>query len=419
MKQKLTNNFLLKILSVVTAIILWLIVVNIDDAVESGYIRNVKVNLINTDIITSQDQTFRIEEGTDVVDLKVYARRSVLSKLKSSDFVATADMQKDLRYNSMVKIEVAYVGNQSISSVEANRSNVLVSIEQEVTEQFKVIVDTNGQPANGLVIGSKVPEQTLIEITGPISVVERINRVVAAVDTTGITGTTVRTCRLQLLNGDGDPIDGTYLEYIGKDKEFEVTITTLNKKLVGISFDISKAAPEGYGLAAITYKPETVTIAGMKSQIAPIYNLNIPPEALNPEGQTGSIEQIVDISQYLDEGLIIPDEDEREIVVTMDIIPYETSSYFFTPDQINYDGIPEGYELDVSESGTLEIPISGLASDLAQLSTDIVELHADLSGVRARTGNYTVPVTVTLPKEYTCPEGYELTIRLKKAQAEE
>ena len=46
MKTKLFDNLLLKILSVVAAILLWLIVVNIDDAVDNRQIRNVKVNMV-------------------------------------------------------------------------------------------------------------------------------------------------------------------------------------------------------------------------------------------------------------------------------------------------------------------------------------------------------------------------------------
>ena len=117
MKTKIFNNLLLKILSVIAAILLWLLVINIDDAITSKPFRNVKVNMINTDILTTQGQMCRIEEGTDTVDLTIYARRSVLKDLKASDFVVTADMQKDLRYGSMVKIEVAYLGNSTIERI--------------------------------------------------------------------------------------------------------------------------------------------------------------------------------------------------------------------------------------------------------------------------------------------------------------
>lgn len=412
MKTKLiNNNLLLKILSVIAAMLLWVIVLNIDDPVSDKTFKNVKVSMINTDTITSQNQVYRIEEGTDTVDLKVYARRrSVLNKLKPSDFVVTADMQKDLRYDSMVKIEVKYTGNYSIDHIEQSRTNVLVSIEESVTEQFKVSVRTEGEPSGGLVVGSALPEQTLVEITGPISVVEKIKRVEASVDISGITGTVVRKCKLKLMNSDGDEIDGTYLEYIGKDSEFEVTVTTLNTKLVGISFDISKLAPEGYGLRSISYKPETVTIAGLKSQISSIYNLSIPAEALNPEKKLGRIEQIVDISQYLPDGVSISNKDDCEIAVTMEIVPYETKVYTVVPGDIFFANIQEGLALDASEMPSVEISVLGLSEQLDSLTTEELEVSVDLGTCR-KAGTYSVPVQVKLPSGYQYTP-LELSVKL-------
>lgn len=418
MKTKIFNNLLLKILSVIAAVLLWLLVINIDDAIASKPFRNVKVNMINTDILTTQGQMCRIEEGTDTVDLTVYARRSVLKDLKASDFVVTADMQKDLLYGSMVKIEVEYTGNATIDRIEQNRENVLVSIEESVTKQFKVAVETKGECGNGLVVGSTIPAQTLVEITGPISTVERIKRVEAEVNITGITGTVVRMSTLQLLDGDNNPVDGTYLNYIGKDSEFEVTVTTLNKKLVGISFDISQAAPEGYALNSISYTPETIEIAGLKSQIGSIYNVDIPPEALNPDRESGKVVQTVDISQYLSSGLVIPDENDKEIVVTMEIVPYQTVSYLLTSAEIQYQNIPEGLVLDTSETGPVEVTVSGLEAALAGLSLEQISASVDLSGCQ-RAGTYHLPVTVTVPEGCMAPEGLETTIRLVRPEEED
>ncbi|HBN57455.1 MAG TPA: hypothetical protein DD414_11840 [Lachnospiraceae bacterium] len=417
MKIKLFNNLLLKVLSVITAVMLWLIVVNINDAVGSRPMRNIKVNVQGMEVLSAQGQMCRIEEGTDTVDLTVYARRSVLNDLKPSDFVVTADLQKNLLYDSMVKIEVSYVGNATVDRIVQSRENVLVSIEESVTEQFKVSVDTKGEPTYGLVKGSAIPAQTLIEITGPRSVVERINKVALEPNITGITGTMVRNCEVKLYDMENRPIDGTYLEYIGKDTGLEVTITTLNTKLVGISFDVSQAAPEGYGLNTITYTPETVTIAGIQKSINPVYNLNIPAEALNPDRQTGKVVQSVDISQYLDEGITIPDENDREIVVTMEIVPFESVSYVFRDDQIQYMNIREGLKLDEAEARMLEVTVSGLASDLAGVTMENITVAADLSQC-GRRGVFTVPVTVTVPDKCHVPEDLQMTVMLVDVEGE-
>ena len=416
MKTKLFNNLLLKLLSVAAAVVLWLVVVNIDTPIDSKTFSNIKVEIINANVLADQGQIYRVVEGTDTVNLTVYARTDVLRHLRASDFRATADVQKNLLYNSMVSIDVDYTGEYSIDRIDQSRSNVLVSIEESVTEQFKVTVDTgDSRPSSGLEVGTLTPEKTVVEITGPRSTVDEIREVVAEINISGITGTAVRTCNLKLIDGNGDVMDDTYLDYAEKDQPFQVTVTTLNTKEVGISFDISQAAPEGYGLSSISYTPQTVTIAGEQSVIRPILNLNIPPEALNPDGTTGSVEQTVDISQYLPDGVRIPNESEREIVVRMEIVPYESAEYTFSPGQIHFANIREGLELDAEDTADVTVQVSGLPEDLAALSQDSIQLTVDLSEC-TRAGTYTEPVSVALPEGCICQTAPEITVRLVRSE---
>ena len=191
MKTKLLNNLLLKLLSVAAAMVLWLIVVKIDDPITDVSLRNIKVDIVNADILADQGQVYRVVEGTDTVDLTVYARTSVAERLQASDFRATADVQKDLRYDSMVSISVSYVGGNArtedaIERIDQSRSNVLVSIEESVTEQFKVTTRYTNEPSDGLEVGTLTPEQTVVEITGPKSTVDEIREVVAEVNIAGV-----------------------------------------------------------------------------------------------------------------------------------------------------------------------------------------------------------------------------------------
>ena len=172
------------------------------------------------------------------------------------------------------------------------------------------------------------------------------------------------------------------------------------------------------GLSTISYTPETVEIAGLKSQIDPILNLDIPPEALNPDRQSGKIVQTVDISQYLNSGLIIPNEEDKEIVVTMEIIPYQTVSYLYNATQIQYLNIPEGLELDVSETEPLEVVISGMDTVLAAVSMEQVLLSVDMSEC-ARANTYTLPVTVTAPEGCVVPKNLQITVGLVRSEDED
>ena len=319
-KINLTDNLFLKILSVVIAVLIWLVVMNINDA-EKTRSFPVPVELINTEVITTNGKVFRVVEGADYVTVKVRARKSIIDQLDRTDFILTADMEKDLKYDRLVGITVE-CKNKSINideQVTLSRSNIEVSIEDSVTEQFQVHVRHTGEPNNGLVVGSLIPEQTIIKISGPISLVERIKVVEAMVDITGITGSTVRTCELKIYDSAGGIIDNTYLKYVGKTGGIDVSVSMLNTKTVPLKFNYTGKPAENYVVKDISYKPETIEIAGSAEVLSHIFRWEIPSEAVNVNGIDEELQLVVDLKQYLPSGVILKNEEEGSALVIVEV----------------------------------------------------------------------------------------------------
>ncbi len=320
MKLKLTDNLFLKVLSVLIAVLFWIVVMNINDA-EKTRSFPMSVELINTEVITSNGKVFRVVEGTDYVNVRVRARKSVIDELKSTDFILTADMQKDLKFDSMVGISVE-CRNKNINvdeNVTLSRSNVEVSIEDSATEQFQVHVSHTGTENDGLVVGSLVPEQTIIKITGPVSLVERIKTVEAVVDITGLPATAVRTCELKLYDSVGGIIDNTYLNYVGKTDGIDVTISMLNTKTVPLKFSYTGTPAENYVVKELSYKPETIEIAGNAGVLSSISRWEIPAEAVDVDGIDEELQLVIDLTQYLPSGVILKDEEDASALVIVEV----------------------------------------------------------------------------------------------------
>ena len=186
MKKMLTNNLTLKLLSVVAAIMLWLVVMNIDDPYTYRDFSPVQVTMLNENVVTDQGKVYKIEDGSDVISLRVWGKKSILRDLNIEYFTATADMQKSIKYNDLVGIEVS-CSNKNIRTADINmsRENVVISVEDAASEQFNVVVKQNGKVADGYMIGAALPEQSLIQINGPASVIAKIKRVEVEIKTTG------------------------------------------------------------------------------------------------------------------------------------------------------------------------------------------------------------------------------------------
>ena len=67
MKERLikvfTQNLILKLISIVAAVILWVIVVNVDDPTKEVTISGITVNVLNDNLITDNDQVYEIVSG--------------------------------------------------------------------------------------------------------------------------------------------------------------------------------------------------------------------------------------------------------------------------------------------------------------------------------------------------------------------
>ena len=73
--KTITNNFSLKILAVILAVVLWVVVINIDDPTTSKtYTTNVVAE--NTDYITSQNKYYEPLDSSNVVSFRVSATRA-------------------------------------------------------------------------------------------------------------------------------------------------------------------------------------------------------------------------------------------------------------------------------------------------------------------------------------------------------
>lgn len=104
MKEKLTRNIGVKILSLLLATILWLVITNVNDPVQYKTFSDMQVTIKNESMVKNSKQSYEILEG-EVVDFKVAARRSIIQNLKEYDFDVVADFD-NLSIANSVEIEI-------------------------------------------------------------------------------------------------------------------------------------------------------------------------------------------------------------------------------------------------------------------------------------------------------------------------
>ena len=418
MKETLMSNLSLKILSAVAAILLWLVVVNVDDPVKTETYSGIRVSMVNEEAVTSKGKVYKIEDNSDVISVQVSAKRSIHKKLSSADFVATADMEKDIQYDNLVAINVTCTNrNVKTTDIKQSRSNVKVSIENSATEEFNVVVKQKGTEGDGYLVGDMIPEQRVISVTGPESLIEKIRRLEAEVDVTGRTTDDTVVSKLKVVDGNGDSVDTAYLSFNGKTEGISVKVTMLNTKEVGLKLGVSGTPGHGYRYTGLSFKPETVQIAGTASDLKSLNTIRVPNEAVNIDGlrENSSIE--VALTDYLPDNIRLVDEAaDGLIVVHVTLEAEETRDMTVPVSNISLTGVPKGYSVTFRELEEVSIPVTALKAELDELSSDDIAVKLDASSVEEE-GIYILPLQIHIPGEYEVNSRVDIEFELLKGDS--
>ncbi len=402
MKQSITpkikriflENWGLKLLAVLFSIVLWLVVVNVDDPTQTKTFTT-NVTVVNAEVLTDAGRYYEIPEGGSTVSFRVTARRSVMERLTGADFTATADMNY-LEDDSRVPVTITVNNNNSGITVSAKRLYLQVKIGNKMTIKHDVDVETTGNPAEGCVVDKAEATPANISVSGPEDIISTIARVVAYVDIDGANEDSDTTATLHFLDKSGNEIDQSRLEI---DREMvRVHIDISNLKTVPIKVETTGTLPDGVYLDSVTVDPETVQITGEADVLNEITEITINGSALDLSKITANMTTTVDLNTYLPSGVKIADSNQTQATVKVTVSGDETKTYRVPTANLTIRNLADGSKATF-ETTTVDVKITGKASDLAELAADAITGSVDASGLGE--GSHAVSVNLDLDSGFT------------------
>jgi len=400
MKDKLKNNLGLKIIALVFAVLLWWLVVNIDDPIDTKqYYTDVSVT--NPEVITNAGKSYQILDDTKTITVTVKARRKVLDEIKSSHIIATADLRE--MQDSSVPIRVKVLGFEgNYESVTAYPQNIQVSVENTQKKTFPITTVSTGSPRDGYVVGNMTASPKTVDISGPESMVAKISKVVARVDVSEIsTDTTIET-ELIYYDAAENRIDKSLLSSNCDKNGVSVFVDIWHTKKVNLEFDTSDVKPaKGYVFTGIEVEPQTIRVAGTTEQLNALTHLAIRAEELKKTDISANEEVIIDITKHLPEGIVMADSDESSVVVRILVEKAGTKSILLPVGSIQIENAPSKFHLEKGSEQEVELQFSGTTEALENLSSEKITAIVDLKELSEQ-GTYTVKVQITeLPEGCT------------------
>ena len=391
-KKALTANIGFKILALVFSIALWMIVVNVDDP-EQTKTFTATVQVINENVLTDQGKYYTLTDG-NTVSFRVTAQRSVLERLSSSDFTATADMNY-LEDDERIPVDITVNRYASSVRISAQRLYLKVEVGDEMDARFSIRGETTGDPADGFAVDEVSVVPNVISVRGPAEYVSKIESVRAYCDVTGRNMDTSETVVPVFYDADGKEVDTTRLQ-VSVDT-VDVYVEIVSVKEVPIVVETSGSLADGLELTGITTDPATVMIKGESSELNRVTNITIPASVISLSDITQDLTTTVDITSYLPDGVTLLDSQDAQVSVKVGVAGETTQEFDVPVNNISVRNLERGYTTSFSAS-TVKVSITALQSELSRLSANSITGYVDVSGLVP--GTYNLPITMNLDEDY-------------------
>lgn len=196
----------------------------------------------------------------DQLNVVLSAPRSVWNQLAADPSVirAVVDLSGLEPGNHAAQVQVN-INLRPVQIVSYAPRSISVTLERLSTRTVPIDLVTRGEPAVGYQAGTPTLSQSSTVVSGPASIVERVQKVEALLDLTQVFETVNRTLTLQAVDANNAPVTGLTLT---PDR---VTVTLpINQKggyrNVVVKVVTSGEVATGYRLTNISVFPPTVTV---------------------------------------------------------------------------------------------------------------------------------------------------------------
>ena len=406
-KKKLTRNLSLKIMSVLIGFLIWFIVVNVDNPVSSKSITipGDKVELQNTAYVDSANMMCMQDDDPDPIRVTITGERRLLTRITQANITLTADLQQagSLDTNPVMVPITASCPGISPENIKVTPQYLSVRLEEKVTQEFLVNVNYgSSQPGKGYEVGSQTASPEKVKITGPKSIVNKIDKVNATVDVDGKTKDFTEEAELSIIDKNQDSFAGR-MSYITIDNT-KVIVTTKFWKIrtgikIGVNYDGVPA--DGYQVESVTTVPDTVSVAGTDEALETLKQnentLWLGGTDIDISGESADIEKKVSLKDALPEDIQLTSGTSEDVWVKVSILPLGSHSYGLPSNQIEVKDLADDLQVTF---GTDKIEIRVKATDGSLDDFDLDKVKASVSLADMGVGSYQIPVTVKLPSGF-------------------
>ena len=400
-----------KLLSVAIAAIMWFMVINITQPVDTrSYSRPLVIQ--NMESLSDRGLTAgNLEElKTMKITVKVKAQRTALDRLSQNpEWIQASVDLSELSYAVngdivALPVNVSVQGGNTYGISSKSPSVVEIAVETMSNKELPVEVKLNGELEEGTYLSEPTLSTETVTVSGPASLVSRVSFVRANVDAEVITENPTIQAKLLCYDSQGMEVSGVVLS----TEEITVSYALHDMKQVPIQVELVGTPAVGYQVSSVFCSPQYAAVTGAPEDLENLLFLQM--DSIIVTGLTSSVTETFNLTDYLPEGISLAEEDDGIITITVEIEAQAHKQLVLPSSSLTLLGQEEGKTYSIPDNA--HITITG--ENLEGIRGDDLQGTIHVNGLSE--GEHRVLIHVDLPQGMILNPSY-ITVTVKDVSA--
>lgn len=401
-KLNFDSKWVIRIGSFVAALIFWLFVIASENPDVYTNSEEIPVTFVGVQNLAGQNLTMT-SGAKSSVDLRLTGKLDRMYLLNDDTIAVTVDLSSILAPG---EYHLPYSVDTGVAGVEATKKTeyITVTVERLVTRTIPVELDIRQQPDEGYVCTEMALDHDAVTVTGPESVVDKIDSIAASFAFGGVRSSGTKTLGFRMVDDAGDTF---FSDELRTDvSSIRLSYVIHQRKPVPLTVDVAATQLIGSDRISWSVEPAELTLTGNTSYISGINEIKLGSLNLQDLLQQGIIEDNkieLSLPVAIPNGATCEDvPEEAAVIIELRGLEQHTVTVpaeYFTPIR-NMRFITE----------SLDIRILGTAVEVTATQPVTVLVTPLLSPDELGPGVHTVPVRVDPDRNVTVLGDYTVNV---------
>lgn len=377
-------------LSVAVAIALWAYVITTVSPESEDTFYDIPVSYQN-DVLEERGLMIVSEKPTVTLTLK--GNRSDLNELNENNITIVVNLAAiQAPGTQMVRYDVSYpanLPNNAFETISQTPNMLKLKVENKIKKSVPIVLEYIGTVPEGFIDDRENPvmDTTVVEVAGPESSVEQIDRAVIQVDLTNKTDSVVGAFQYVLCNKDGEPVDAQMVTTNVEEVNLSVKIQRL--KEVPLVLNLVDGGGATKDTCELDMDITSIWVAGAENKLRDLEQVELG---------TVNLAELKDETNTLTFEILLPEgvtniNDVQEVTATISFPDLRTKKLTISKDQFLAAGVPADAEV-IWVTETVEIELRGPKALIKKITEKDIVVTMDFSSEELGSVNKVPKITL-------------------------